>query len=91
MEADSDVFLRRVLAKDELEVVRLMRDSEALHTRDDENIPDHQTPEWLITTPIGRIDVPAPPGIKFKNGHVRVDIGKFILMNLSGSHPFKFI
>ena len=31
MEVDSDVFLRRVLAKDELEVVRLMRDSEALH------------------------------------------------------------
>ena len=31
MEADTDVFLRRVLAKDELEIVRLMRDSETLH------------------------------------------------------------
>ena len=31
MEVDTDVFLRRVLAKDELEIVRLMRDSITLH------------------------------------------------------------
>ena len=31
VESDNEVFLRRVLAKDEIEIVRLMRDSEALH------------------------------------------------------------
>lgn len=47
-------------------------------------------PGLLITTPIERINVPDPRD-KFKNGHVRSDIGKSIGMNLRGSHPLKFM